>query len=169
MLEQRELLLQPCTVFPASGDGPAAALTPDRTVRDPFTGATRGLAGWRPRGRPWWLGWAGRPVLAVHEGDDAPLLFTVHRLWGLGPHWEVRDADGRAVGRLAGPLLKDRFGRNLALFERAPGGAARVRDAAGRELMALEPLPGGTRLTFADPGEGNPFQKMLLLAAALVL
>ena len=75
MLENGALLLRPCTASPA-----AAALEPARAVLDALTGAPLGFAGWRRRAWPRWL---SRPVLAVHEADDAPLLFTVHGLWGL--------------------------------------------------------------------------------------
>jgi hypothetical protein len=165
MLEHAALLLRPCTAPP---DGAPEGVRPARAVLDARTGAALGVAGWRAEGRRW-LRWLGRPVLAVHESDDAPLVFTARRLWGLGPRWEVCDADGHVVGRLYGPLLKDRFGRTLAAAERGPAGALRVRDAHGRELMVTAPGPGGVRVSFGPEAEGNPFFKMLLLAAALVM
>ncbi|HKI35580.1 MAG TPA: hypothetical protein VKA46_27230 [Gemmataceae bacterium] len=168
MLENGALLLRPCAAFPgAAAEGEAAALEPARAVLDALTGAPRGFAGWRRRGRLW-PRWLSRPVLAVHESDDAPLLFTVHGLWGLAARWEVRDADGNVLGVLCGPLIKDRFGRNLALWERSAGDVGRARDGDGRELMTVMATPEGTRVAFAAGAEGNPFLKMLLLAAALV-
>jgi hypothetical protein len=106
--------------------------------------------------------------LEVRETDDAPLLFTVHGLWGLFARWEVRDADGNVLGTLCGPLVKDRFGRNLALMERPAPDAARARDNDGQELMTVMRTAEGARVTFAGDAEGNPFLKMLLLAAALI-
>ncbi len=166
MLEQGALLVRPCAAFPAgAAGGDALALTPGLTVHDALSGAALGVAGWRGRRWPRWL---RRPVLAVHEADDAPLLFTAHRRWGLAPHWEVRDADGGTVGLLYGPLLKDRFGRNLAAEERPPGVVRRVRDLEGRELMTLMGTLEGTRVAFGEAADGNPFLKMLLLAKALL-
>src|SRR5690242_16884251 len=120
MLENGTLLLRACTAPPGVADGAAAALEPARAVLDALTGQPLGFAGWR-RGGPW-PRWLARPVLAVHESDDAPLLFTVHGLWSLSARWEVRDADGNRLGALCGPLIKDRFGRPLALWERPAGG-----------------------------------------------
>jgi hypothetical protein len=165
MLEHGALLLRPCD---APGNGAASDLRPLRTVCDADTGRLLGVAGWRRAGRSW-LRWLYRPVLAVHEADDAPLLFTVHRLWGLAPGWEVQDADGHVLGLLYGPHVKDRFGRNLAVGKRGPGGRlTRVCGGDGRELMSIAVLAEGSRLTFAAEVEANPFLKMLLLALALV-
>jgi hypothetical protein len=164
MLEDSALLLRPCSSLPGGGE---AALEPARAVLDALTGAPRGFAGWRRRGRLW-PRWLSRPVLAVHETDDAPLLFTVHGPWGLSGRWEVRDADGNVLGALCGPLIQDRFGRDLARWQRPDGGVGRARDADGRDLMTVLLTAEGTRVAFTDAAEGNPFLKMLLLAAALV-
>jgi hypothetical protein len=164
MVENGALLLRPCAAFPGAA---VAALEPAHVVLDALTGAPLGFAGWRRRGGAW-RRWLSRPVLAVHESDDAPLLFTAHGLWGLSARWEVRDADGGVIGVLCGPLVKDRFGRNLALWEHGPGGAGRARDRDGRELLAALPTADGTRVVFTAETEGNPFLRMLLLAAALV-
>ncbi len=92
----------------------------------------------------------------------------MHGLWGLSARWEVRDADGNMLGGLSGALLKDRFGRPIALWERPAGGVGRARDGAGRDLMTVLVTDEGTRVAFAAAAEGNPFLKMLLLAAVLV-
>jgi hypothetical protein len=168
MLDNGALLLRACTAFAgAAPDSEAAGLEPARAVFDAATGAPLGFAGWR-RGGGLWPRWLAAPVLAVHECDDAPLLFTVHRLWGLSGRWEVRDADGHVLGLLAGALIKDRLGRNLALCDHPADGAGRARDRDGRELMTVTQTAEGTRVAFAPAAEGNPFLKMLLLAAALV-
>lgn len=168
MLEQSPLLLRPCVTFPAVAP-PGTPLTPVRAVYA-SSGELLGVAGWRMSEWWSWLSWLAPPVLAVHENDDAPLLFTVHRRWGLGSYWEVRDADSHLVGLVNGPLLQDRLGRHLALCERQQtDGSVRVRDLDGRDLMTLTPRPAEVRLTFAPAAEANPFLKMLLLAAALLL
>ena len=165
MLENGALLLRPGPALPAAG-GEAAGLEPARAVSDALTGAPLGFAGWRRRGGSWWR-WLSRPVLAVHENDDAPLLFTVHGLWGLAARWEVRDAEGNVLGVLSGALVKDRFGRNLARWERADD-VTRARDGDGRELLTATTTADGKRVAFAPEADGNPFLKMLLLAAVLV-
>lgn len=166
MLENGTLLLRACTAPPGVADGAAAALEPARAVFDALTGEPLGFAGWRRGGM--WPRWLARPVLEVRESDDAPLVFTVHGLWGLLGRWEVRDADGNTLGVLCGPLIKDRFGRNLALWEPPGRSVGRARDGEGRELMTVMATPDGTRVAFAAGAERNPFLKMLLLAAALV-
>jgi len=166
MLENNPLLLRPGAADLAA-DGAAAALEPAQVIVDALTGVMLGFAGWRRRGGGFWRRWLARPVLAIHEGDDAPLLCTVHALWGLSARWEVRDADGHVLGTLHGSLIKDRFGRDLALTEPAAAGG-RARDADGNELMTLLAAPEGLRVSFAPAAEGNPFLKMLPLAAALV-
>ncbi|HZT81381.1 MAG TPA: hypothetical protein VFA26_14220, partial [Gemmataceae bacterium] len=94
MLEEQTLLLGP---WAAGG----------RAVVAPATGRPLGVVRRQRAARPWWLRWLAGPVLAVHEADDEPLLFTVRRAWGLGRR-EVCDADGRLVGRLRGDRLLDR-------------------------------------------------------------
>lgn len=167
MLELGGLLLRRCGAAPtaASVDGP---LLPALTVHDARTGALVGSASWRRSGSRW-LRWLRRPILEVRENEDAPLVFTAHRCWGVAPHWEVRDADGNTVGLLYGSVVKDRFGRNLALADvPVAGWPVCVRDAEGRELMALTEQGGEARLAFGPAAEGNPFLKMLLLAIALL-
>jgi hypothetical protein len=167
MLENSPLLLRPCTALPAETAGDAARLEPAYTIFDALTGAALGFAGWRRRGG-FWPRWLARPVLAVHECDDAPLVFTVHGLWGLSGRWEVCDAEGNVLGSLCGPLIKDRFGRNIALWESLAGQGGRARDGDGRELLTLTADPEGVRVAFPPDGDGSPFLRMLLLAAALM-
>ena len=54
------------------------------------------------------------------------------------------------------------------LGARWAGGLARARDGEGRELLTVAATTEGTRVAFAAAAEGNPFLKMVLLAAALV-
>jgi hypothetical protein len=81
------------------------------------SGQPVGFARWQQQG-PWWWRWL-RPVLAVHEHLDEPLLATVQRKWTLLPRHEVHDAEGELVGTLALPWLLDRWGQPL--IEVCPG------------------------------------------------
>jgi hypothetical protein len=151
MLEESELLLGP----PGADDGRAIAAA---------SGAPVGSARWRPPGRPaWWR--LGRRVLEVREHGDEPLVFTVRRRWGLLSRYEVRDADGHFVGYVLGAWLQDAAGTPLAVCRPDAGGVV----APGGDLLAAVSDGGGaTRVTFAPAVAGDPFAKMVLLAAALL-
>jgi hypothetical protein len=155
MLEHRVLILHPWDPF---------------TERLPIvaeSGSPLGFACWQRSGAAAWWRWLARPVLAVHEQGDEPLVFTVRRSWGLLPRREVLDADGNRVGMLQGAFLLDPGGRRLGHREReALGGRTVFRDRAGRTLAELT-QDGGLHLTFNAEVENEPFAKMLLLAAAL--
>jgi hypothetical protein len=154
MLEHAELLLRP-------GDGSAG-----RAIVAADTGAPLGFARWRTPGGPWWR---LRPaVLAVHEHEDEPLLFTVRRGWPLLPWREVRDAEGRRVGYLLGRRVSNRLGRRLAQRLRLAD-RYEFRRADGRALAEVRLGREGARLTFGAEVAPDPFAKMLLLAAALAL
>ncbi len=90
------------------------------------------------------------------------MLFTIRRAWGLIPRREVCDADGQPVGTLIGRIVNDRHGRPLAVLENGV-----FRDADQNALGELSSTPEGLRLTFGNDIAGEPFVKMLLLAAAL--
>ncbi len=155
MLEKRVLLVRPRT---------AAATQP---ILDAESGQPLGFANWRPAAEgPWWRRLAPA-VVAVHEQEDEPLVFTVHRPWSLWPRREVRDADGRPVGSLRGGRVFDSGGvavAELAAVDSTPELVFRTRGR--RELARLTPGPDGLRLAFS-PDLGDPFVRMLLLAAAL--
>ncbi len=155
MLEQRVLLVQPRT---------AAATQP---ILDAESGRPLGYARWRPPSSgPWWRRLVPA-VVAVHEQEDEPLVFTVHRGWGLWPRREVRDADGRPVGSLRGGRVLDAGGRPVAELAAIDGtGELVFRGRGGRELARLTSGPDGLRLAFS-PELGDPFVRMLFLAAAL--
>jgi hypothetical protein len=132
-----------------------------RAIEDAAAGSLLGSA--RPvAARPGWL--PSRPVLEVREADDAPLVFTVRRVWSLVIRYEVRDAEGRPVGSVAGPVLFTRDGRRVATL--APDGAFRGVD--GDVLGRMSRAKGGVELHFADAVAADPFGKMLLLATVLV-
>jgi hypothetical protein len=154
MLEQGALVLRP------PDDRGLRAIVSD-------TGQPLGYAWWRPPRRPWWR--LAPPVLAVHEQEDEPLLFTVRRRWPLLPGCELRDAEGRPVGYLRGPRISDRLGRCVARREKgAEGSACCYRHPAGRALGEVARADGGAVLRFAPAVRDDPFAKMLLLGAALL-
>jgi len=160
MLEQPALLLRPW----APGDAPPPRIWVVDPVSDDILGSIRRRGGRRGLARLWW--W-GRPVIEVRESDDEPLLFTMWPGWGFARRWRVEDAEGTRVGRVAGPFLLDRRDAPLAFLRRGAGQPS-YQDAQGRELAEVEVCDEGIRLTFLPDGQGSPFVKMLLLAAALV-
>jgi hypothetical protein len=151
MLEHHALLVQSRT---------SAAV---QTILDGDGGLALGFAHWPPQApRAWWPSF-GHCLVEVHEQEDEPLLFTVHRAWSLLPRREVRDADGHPVGSLLGRLIQDALGRTIAAWQDGV-----FRNPYQRILADLAPSSGGMRLSFADDLNGEPFVKMLLLAATLV-
>lgn len=155
MLEQPLLLLRPRDA------------SPRRAIVDAPTGVPLGFARRLPAAeRPWW-GQLGRPVLAVHEHEDEPLLFTVRRCWSLLPWHEVQDADGRSVGQVLEGLVENCYGRRVAVLRREADGGATFRGAGDAVLARLTEDASGLRIAFSADVENDPFIKMLLLAAAL--
>jgi hypothetical protein len=158
MLEHHVLLVRSRTASPTGA-------TPEPQVRaivDGDSGAVLGSARWETEPSPWWRRMFSRSLLAVHEQDDEPLLFTIRRAWGFIPSREVCDADGHTVGTLIGRIIHDRHGRPLAVLKNGV-----FHDAGQHTLAELSSTPEGLRLTFGNGIAGEPFVKMLLLAAAL--
>jgi hypothetical protein len=155
MLEHSTLLVRP------RGAAPVQAIV----AAD--TGAPLGLARWTGgEAPPWWWPFDNR-VLAVHEYEDEPLLFTVRRCWGLVSCQEVRDAEGHRVGTLAGSRVRNRFGRKLAVLCREGRGTWAFRGLGGEPLARVTGDERGRQVAFGPGVEGDPFAKMLLLAAVL--
>ena len=150
MLEHRVLLVR-------SGTKLAVQL-----IVDGDSGAALGYARWQPEQSSWWRRALGRGTLAVYEQEDEPLLFTIRRSWSLLPSRQVNDAEGEPVGTLLGRFIYDRYDRPVASLDK---GVFRGPDQ--RVLAELNPTTEGQRLTFSDDVAGEPFVKMLLLAAAL--
>jgi hypothetical protein len=149
------------------------------------------MARWRPAAGPAWLRWLTRPVLEVYETEDESLVFAVHFTWKWAGRWTVEDADGHYVGLLwrfragwlrrrgfespgrrlrgDGMLIEEKLGRlSAVLVPPAGGNPGRFLDAGGEALADFHREQGGVRLTFADLLDGDPFARMLLLAALLV-
>jgi hypothetical protein len=158
MLEHRVLLLCSRTTSP-TGEMPVPTV---QLILDGESGAALGYACWEPETTCSWRRLFGRGVLAVHEQEDEPLLFTVRRAWSLLPRREVRDAEGQPVGTLLARLVHDRHGHPVAALK-----DGLFRDRSQRVLAELTPSAEGLRLTFSDDIADEPFVKMLLLAAAL--
>src|SRR5262249_50101744 len=119
----------------------------------------------RPRQGLW--RWLNRPILEVHEQEEAPLLFTVHYRWGWPGRLEIRDAEDCIVGALIGRFILNEFSRRIA--ERRPMGHGMLGlvGPKGETLATLTQIDAGLRLEFRPEVENDPFLKMLLLAAAL--
>ena len=151
MLEHRVLLVRSRSPAPSVRD-----------ILDGDSGAALGYARWEEEASSWWRRMFGCGVLAVHEQEDEPLLLTVRRVWKLNTRRRVCDADGQPIGDLLGRLIYDRYGRPLAALEDGV-----FLDPDRRTLAELSATAEGLRLTFHDDIAGEPFVKMLLLAAAL--
>jgi hypothetical protein len=121
-----------------------------------------------PQG-PRWLRWLTSPRLEVYETEDASLLCTVSGSgWGRRVR-TVRDSEGRLIGNVRQTLLFDAHGRLQAQGRSATAGGMQFFSPAGLELGAFAPCENGTLLTLTAAIEGDPFARMLLLGATLVL
>src|SRR6516165_9947507 len=74
-----------------------------------------------PAPTPGWLASLRARTLRVLESEDASLLMSVCRSWGLGRTWQVFDAEERRVGVVGRTILRDGQGHRRALIERADG------------------------------------------------
>jgi hypothetical protein len=163
MLERQALLLGPWAE-PAAPGAP-----PQRRVRDAATGEALGFVA-RRRAGPRWLRWLLPVVLDVYETEDASLLCTFRSRKWVGNVWEVYDADERRVGSFDRGAVRDACEARLAEVRRSGGrDGGRFVSPAGLELADFGPAAGGVLLTFTAAAEGNPFARMALLGATLVL
>jgi hypothetical protein len=191
MLESPSLLLLPAAAETPDGQRQTILDAPTKApvgfvYRRPVTGP-RWLVRWfRPP-----------PVLEVHEAEDEPLLFTVRCLWPWVSRWEVCDADGHVLGRLRRCRQYDPDPKAYRMLPEPARtqfpwmGSTVAEDGAGRRALVPDGWQGewavswigepprnplatlghageGVRITFGCGAEGNPFAKMLLLAALLV-
>ncbi len=154
MLEHRVLLVRPSR-------RPAVQVIDDGGSGTPLGFVRRVVA----PARSWWPSF-GRSLLSVHEHEDEPLLFTVRRAWSLLPRRDVCDADGCPVGSLLGRFVQDRHGRTVAALQGTNGSGA-FRSPAHHTLAEVTATEEGIRIEFRPEIAGEPFVKMLLLAAAL--
>jgi hypothetical protein len=163
MLEEPELLICPW----AAEAGPPHATLRKRLIRRPATGQFLGFA--RVLSALSWWSWLTRKTLQVFETEDASLLMTVYRPWGLRRTWEVHDAEERRVGFIYRDGLWESSGARLAATQwTAANGGGRFVSPAGSELATFEPgQQEGMRLVFHPALEGKPFARLTVLAAVL--
>jgi hypothetical protein len=170
MLESSQLLLRPWAPSTQLTDrlGRTPSLTWTRGILDAASDEVLGAASWRQRATPIWLRWLVRPSVEVYETEDQSLLCTVRRGWGPATSWHVSDADGRPVGTIRGAVVLNALGRRLGVFESLGAGTTRrFRAPDGREMGTLQQRGDGTLVSFGADLEGDPFSRMILLAAAL--
>jgi hypothetical protein len=165
MLERAELLLLPWTL-----DTPDPDAVWVRHVLDGATLATLGLV----RGaslRPSWRTWFRAQRLEVLETEDAALLMTLVRSWGWSRLWSIYDAEDQHVGSLYPPALFDAEGLRRGDLHMESALRGEILGPTGQRLAEIEERNAteALRLRFAADLEPNPFLRMLLLAAALIL
>jgi hypothetical protein len=160
MLESSTLLIHPW-----QADGPT---TWARPIVDGGSSAPLGLIRYVGPASRTWLGWLHSRRLDVLETEDAALLMTLLRPWGLFRLWDVYDAEERRVGSFYPPLVLDCDGSRRAVLESEGYGHGRLVSPPARPLAEYERRPDrSTRLQFAADLEPNPFLRMLLLGAVL--
>lgn len=155
MLERQALLLEPWRRHPASGQL-------RRVIRDLATHDPIGFAAWRADSTPGWFHQLLPSWLDVFETEDASHLCSVEAPWLWRRGWRVRDAEERLVGRVWGDWLHDDGGELLGRFEHG-----KLLSMAGLELGGFARVEGVCTVQFQPALEGNPFGRMLLLAAAV--
>jgi hypothetical protein len=171
MLEHECLLLRRWEVhqnapLPAHAQGRLAR--PIWAILEPNTRALVGLARPLATSKGIWARWFGRGGLAVFENDDEPLVCTLRRGWSLSHTWDLHDADDHMVGRIAGGLIQGPLNRFWIMVNQA-NAAAEFRDPDGRTLATVTRQTDARLVTFAGELKGDPFARMLMLGAALVL
>jgi hypothetical protein len=170
MLEQQGLLLRPWQAAAEPQGQPQAPGGRRRDVLDLATGQPLGFVRGPASKGCFLVRWLTRRVLEVYEMEDASLLCTVSRPWGLAWGWEVLDADDRRVAVVYRHLILHASGRVLAVtdwFERSSAG--HFLGPSGTELATFQPGPEGMTLNFGPALARDPFARMALLGAVLVL
>jgi hypothetical protein len=118
---------------------------------------------------PLWR-WLERQVWQVFETEDESLLLTLYGPWSFLKPWEVHDAEDRLICTMASRAVLDSAGDLRAYWTGpAPPGHYCFRDAADRELAQLHSSPDGLELLFTALIQDDPYAKMALLGATLVL
>jgi len=197
MLEYQKLQILPWSLAtgpPAAGNSDKSETLIRRLILDPHARGPLGFICRAPQVGPRWLRVfiPLRQILEVREIEDESLLFTLHKRKGLLPlgkwsYWDVRDAEGSIIGTLecrkhrelsgwvASTLARDVLGQLVLALERWPDGMdvpVRVLQpgapASLTELAMVCQREEGVRIEFAESLQGEPFAKMLVLAAVVV-
>jgi hypothetical protein len=142
-----------------------------RTILDGKRTNVLGFAEWRRRPAFLGLSWLRRPVAQIYETEDRSLVCTVLSRWGR--RWEVVDAEERSVGAFsttASAQIEDPFGRRMISIARIPrSGRVLLSELNGAEIGAITLSDDGTRMELDAAWECNPFVKMVLLSAAILI
>ncbi|MCI0378926.1 MAG: hypothetical protein L0215_15065 [Gemmataceae bacterium] len=173
MLESASLLLKPWSPLDSlawTDAKPQGALW-TRTIVDPATDQPLGFASWdRPGRRGLLFPLAGKAV-RVFETEDASLLMSMRRPWGLWRMWEIIDAEEHWIGSLYADVLFDRSGARLARWQQSgdSGENAWVGER-GLELASWQTIAGQDMIfRFGETQEDNPFLRMATLAGVLLM
>jgi hypothetical protein len=136
-------------------------------IVEPDTGRLLGVARRRSVRPTWRLRWLERATVDVLEAEDEPLVFTVRRLWGFVPRWEICDADGHRVALVQRGRILDAFGTPWATIKTSPAG---IRFCTGeRQFARAGKSSAGLDLCFASDLQDQPLTKMSVLGAVLAL
>jgi hypothetical protein len=162
MLEIGSLLICPWEQADADSGGWC------RPVADGASAARLGCVRWLGPPERSWFDWLRGQRLEVLETEDAALLMTLVRSWGLSRAWDVYDAEERRVGAIALPILLDSEGGRRAYVDRSDRHSGRILSPAARVMADFTRQPDdATLIQFAADLEPNPFLRMLLLGSVL--
>lgn len=163
MLEASSLLIHPWHL--QSG-------VPHRWSRLILNGATSAVLGcirWVGPAQDAWFARLRGHRLDVLETEDAALLMTLIRPWGLTRLWNVWDAEDRRVGTIYPPVLLDGEGGRRGCIDATDPAHGKILHPSARVLAEYEHLAdGGTVLRFAADLEPNPFLRMLVVGGVIV-
>jgi hypothetical protein len=163
MLEASSLLIHPWHV---SNGAPHCW---SRPVLNGATSAALGTIRWVGPPEGAWFAWLRGHRLEVLETEDAALLMTLVRPWGLSRLWDVCDAEERHVGTVYPPVLMDSEGGRRAYVDATDPTHGKVLDPTARVLAEYERMPERvTLLRFAADLEANPFLRMLIVGGVIV-
>lgn len=161
MLETASLLIHPWEMTHANGWC--------RRIADATTSSPLGQVRWLGRPQPSWFDWLRTQRMEVLETDDAALLMTLVRSWGVSRFWDLFDAEERRVGSIALPVLLDSEGGRRAYLDRADRDHGRLVNPRSRVLAEYARQTDAAMLIrFAPDLEANPFLRMLLLGCVLI-
>ena len=117
-----------------------------------------------------WFSWLRKVRLDVYETEDAALLMTLTRLWGVLSSWDVEDADERHVGNLYAKSLVAPDNVAMGYLDRAANGDGRVLDPEGRTMSTFTRVQAAVvQVTLTSDLPANPFLRMLVLGCILTL